>query len=118
MSNAFDILGDPVRRRILELLRDEPHASGEVVAVIAKEFGITQSAVSQQLRVLREAGFASVQRDGSRRIYHMDAAPLRSVDAWLATFRSTWLPRLDALATEVARGRRERKSRGRSKTAT
>lgn len=106
MSTAFDVLGDPVRRRILELLRTKARSSGEVVAVIADEFGITQSAVSQQLRVLRDSGFASVQRDGVRRIYRLEAEPLKSVDTWLAAFRSAWLPRLDALATEVARGKK------------
>lgn len=106
MSHAFDVLGDPVRRRILELLRDRECTSGEVVQVIGCEFGISQSAVSQHLKVLRDSGFATVRRAGTRRIYAMETAPLQLVDAWLAPFRSTWLPRLDALATEVARGKR------------
>jgi len=110
VTHAFDILGDPVRRRILELLRLRGHASGEVVDVIAREFGITQSAVSQQLRVLREAGFASVRSEGTRRIYKLETAPLKEVDAWMAAFRATWLPRLDALETEVARGKRARRA--------
>jgi DNA-binding transcriptional ArsR family regulator len=67
--HAFDILGDPVRRRILELLATGEHSSGDIVAVAQGEFGITQSAVSQQLRVLRDAGFASVRANGTRRIY-------------------------------------------------
>lgn len=108
MSHAFDILGDPVRRRILELLRKQECTSGDVVAVIQLEFGITQSAVSQHLKVLRDGGFATVRREGTRRIYLMESAPLQEVDAWLSQFRSEWLPRLDALATEVARGRRAR----------
>jgi DNA-binding transcriptional ArsR family regulator len=66
--HAFDILGDPVRRRILELLAEEDYASGEVVEVISTEFGITQSAVSQQLKLLRENGFATVRAEGARRI--------------------------------------------------
>jgi DNA-binding transcriptional ArsR family regulator len=85
------------------------HASGEVVAVITKEFGITQSAVSQQLKVLRESGFATVRAEGTRRLYAVDAAPLAEVDAWLAQFRRFWGPPLDALATEIARGKRARK---------
>ncbi len=112
MSYAFDILGDPVRRRILELLREQECSSGDVVAVIEREFGITQSAVSQHLRVLRDGGFASVRREGTRRVYSMESAPLQEVDAWLAQFRSQWLPKLNALATEVARGKRARRKRG------
>jgi DNA-binding transcriptional ArsR family regulator len=104
--HAFDVLGDPVRRRILELLAEGEHTSGEVVEVIAAEFGISQPAVSRQLRVLRESGFASVRAEGTRRIYAIEADPLSDVDAWLAQFRSFWEQRLDALGTEVARWRR------------
>ena len=107
--HAFDILGDPVRRRILELLATGELSSGDVVAVIEREFGITQSAVSQQLRVLRDAGFASVRPDGARRIYAVEPVRLREVDDWLDRFRAFWLPKLDALATEVARGKRKRR---------
>lgn len=105
--HAFDVLGDPVRRRILELLADGERTSGAVCAVIQEEFGITQPAVSQHLRVLRESGFASVRPDGARRLYALDAAPLRDVDAWLNRFRRFWTPHLEALATELARGRRQ-----------
>jgi DNA-binding transcriptional ArsR family regulator len=107
--HALDVLGDPVRRRILELLATGEHSSGDIVAVIQREFGITQSAVSQQLRVLRDAGFASVRADGTRRIYAVETTGLREVDDWLGRFRSFWLPKLDALATEVARGKRKRR---------
>ncbi|MGE0790569.1 MAG: ArsR/SmtB family transcription factor [Sandaracinaceae bacterium] len=107
--HAFDVLGDPVRRRILELLADGEHASGEVVEVISHEFGITQSAVSQHLKVLRENGFATVRAEGTRRVYAVDARPLAEVDAWLDRFRHFWGPKLDALATEIARGKRKRK---------
>ncbi|QAT84845.1 ArsR family transcriptional regulator [Corallococcus coralloides] len=106
--HAFDVLGDPVRRRILELLAEGEHASGEVVDVIQREFGITQSAVSQHLKVLRDNGFATVRVDGARRLYAVDAAPLAEVDAWLDRFRAFWTPKLDALATEVARGKKKR----------
>lgn len=109
--HAFDVLGDPVRRRILELLAQGEHASGEVVEVISKEFGITQSAVSQQLKVLRVSGFATVRAEGTRRLYSVDARPLADVDAWLTQFRRFWGPPLDALATEVARGKRARRTR-------
>lgn len=107
--HAFDVLADPVRRRILELLADGEHASGEVVEVIAKEFGISQAAVSQHLKVLRDSGFATVRIDGSRRVYSVDAGPMREVDEWLGRFRGFWMHKLDALATEVARGKKRRK---------
>jgi DNA-binding transcriptional ArsR family regulator len=109
MANAFDVLGDPVRRRILELLADGEHASGEVVAIVQKEFDISQPAVSQHLKVLRESGFASVRIDGTRRIYTVDAAAMREVDVWLDRFRGFWNHKLDALATEIARGKVKRK---------
>jgi DNA-binding transcriptional ArsR family regulator len=107
--HAFDVLGDPVRRRILELLAEGEHASGEIVDVIQREFRISQPAVSQHLKVLREAGFARARADGPRRIYAVDARPLREVDAWMDRFRGFWTHKLDALATEVARGKRKRK---------
>lgn len=111
--HAFDILGDPVRRRILELLAEGERTSGAVSAVIQEEFGISQPAVSQHLRVLRENGFATVRAEGARRLYAVDAEPLREVDAWLDHFRRFWSQRLDSLATELARGRRERRERER-----
>lgn len=111
--HAFDVLGDPVRRRILELLRGGEQTSGAVVDVVQREFGITQAAVSQHLKVLRESGFAHVRPEGTRRLYALDAAPLQEVDAWLGGFRSVWDHKLAALATEVARGQRERRKAAR-----
>src|SRR3954452_2857510 len=108
--NAFDVLGDPVRRRILELLADGERSSGEVSSVVREEFGISQPAVSQHLKVLREAGFAVVRPDGTRRLYSVGSAPLQEIDAWLDRFRRYWTPHLDALATEIARGRRARRT--------
>jgi DNA-binding transcriptional ArsR family regulator len=107
--HAFDVLGDPVRRRILELLADGELSSGAVCAVIQREFAITQPAVSMHLRVLREAGFAAVRPEGARRLYTVSPEPLRDVDAWLGRFRQFWTPHLDALSTEVARGKRQRR---------
>jgi DNA-binding transcriptional ArsR family regulator len=104
--HAFDVLGDPVRRRILELLADGEQAAGAVGAVVQAEFGISQPAVSQHLRVLREHGFATVRVAGARRLYAVDPAPLRDVDVWLERYRRFWDQRLDALGTEIARGRR------------
>jgi DNA-binding transcriptional ArsR family regulator len=107
--HAFDVLGDPVRRRILELLAGGEQSSGAVTEVVRAEFGISQPAVSQHLKVLREHGFATVRPDGARRLYAVSADPLRDVDAWLDQFRRFWTPHLNALATEIARGRRERR---------
>ena len=81
--HAFDVLGDPVRRRILELLADGEQTSGAVTSVIRAEFGVSRPAVSQHLRVLRDCGFAAVRAEGSRRFCSVEPAPLREVDAWL-----------------------------------
>ncbi len=107
--HAFDVLGDPVRRRILELLADGELTSGAISGVVQTEFGISQPAVSQHLRVLRESGFATVRPEGTRRLYAVEAAPFNEVDAWLDHFRRFWDQRLDSLATELARGKRERR---------
>lgn len=106
--HAFDVLGDPVRRRILELLAEGEHSSGDVTAVIRREFGISQPAVSQHLRVLRESGFANVRADGPRRLYTVEPGPLQQADEWLERFRLFWEDRLDALAVEIARGKKQR----------
>jgi DNA-binding transcriptional ArsR family regulator len=111
--HAFDVLGDPVRRRVLELLADGELSAGEIGTTIQDEFAITQPAVSQHLKVLRDNGFASVRPDGQRRLYAVNGAALRDVDEWLDAFRKFWTPHLSALATEIARGKRQRRSQGR-----
>ncbi|GAA2996366.1 metalloregulator ArsR/SmtB family transcription factor [Streptosporangium longisporum] len=108
--NAFDVLGDPVRRRILELLVDGEQASGLITSTIREEFAISRSAVSQHLRVLRDSGFATVRPEGNRRLYALDLAPLREIDMWLERFRRFWGRHLDALTAELSRGGRERRS--------
>ena len=114
--HALDILGDPVRRRIIELLGDRRAgggaalSAGEITDSIRAEFGISQPAVSQHLKVLRDSGFASCTVDGQRRLYAIDDDPLREVDAWLDRYRGFWAQRLDALATEIARGTRRRRA--------
>ena len=100
------MLGDPVRRRMVELLAGGELPAGKVGAAIQEEFGISQPAVSQHLRVLRESGFASVRPDGARRLYALKPEPLADVDAWLDRVRRFWGPPLDALATELWRGNR------------
>jgi DNA-binding transcriptional ArsR family regulator len=116
--HAFDVLGDPVRRRILELLREGEQTSGAIAATVQDEFGISQPAVSQHLKVLRESGFATVRPVGARRLYAVDSAPLHEVDAWLDPFRHFWNQRLDSLATELARGKRERRLAATAPTPT
>ena len=103
---AFDILGDPVRRRILELLAGGERSAGAVVDVVQAEFGLTQPAVSRQLRVLRESGFVDVRAEGTRRLYALNGDALDDVEGWLVELRRQWSQRLDALETELARGRR------------
>jgi DNA-binding transcriptional ArsR family regulator len=107
--HAFDILGDPVRRRILELLAPGERTAGDLTQTIQHEFGISQPGVSAHLRVLREAGFARVRSQGTRRLYAVQPEPLRAVDVWLDHFRRFWTPHLDALETELARGTRQRR---------
>jgi len=109
--HAFDVLGDPVRRRLVELLAEGDRTAGDLTERVQAEFGITQPAVSQHLRVLRETGFATVRPEGARRLYAVGAEPLRDVDEWLGRFRRFWTPHLDALDTELARGKRERRLR-------
>ena len=108
--HAFEVIADPVRRRILELLVDGEQPSGALTEVIRTEFGISQPAVSQHLRVLRDSGYASVRAEGTRRLYAVEPAPLREVDAWMDRFRRFWSQRLDALGTELARGKRARRT--------
>ena len=107
--NAFNILSDPVRRRILEHLCDQSLSSGEVVEVVGEEFSITQSAISQHLKVLRENGFATVSVEGARRIYSLETNGFENLDQWLQPFRRFWGPKFDALAKEVSRGKQKRK---------
>ena len=107
--HAFDVLGDPVRRRVLELLADGERTAGAITEVVRGEFGISQPAVSQHLGVLRTNGFVHVRVDGPRRVYSLDPEPLREVDAWLDGFRRFWTHHLGALGTEIARGKQARR---------
>ena len=80
-----------------------------VSLAICAEFAISHPAVSQHLKVLRDNGFTTVRADGARRLYGVDAGPLQQIDQWLERFRGFWDQRLDALGTELARGRRSPK---------
>ena len=95
-------LADPTRRRILEMLGESPRTASE----IHQAFAIAAPAVSRHLRVLREAGLVRARSDGKRRLYALDPRPLRELDDWLEPYRELWAQRLDALDTEIARGRR------------
>lgn len=112
--HALDVLGDPVRRRLVELLADDEGGTvtaGDLTRAVTAEFGIGQPAVSNHLRVLRDAGFATSERQGSRRLYALSPRALDDVEEWLERHRRLWTRRLDALDTEVARGRRRRPDR-------
>jgi DNA-binding transcriptional ArsR family regulator len=100
MSTLFEILGEPNRRRIVEILRDNTLAVGEIVDAL----GMSQPAVSKHLRVLKDAGAVGVQQDGQRRLYYLRAEPLMELDAWLRPYRALWeekFDRLDALLKEM-----------------
>ena len=97
-------LADPTRRELVALL-----AAGELAAVdLADRFPVSRPAISRHLRVLREAGLVRSRTDGRRRLYALDPRPLRELDEWLEPYRDLWAQRLDALDTEIARGRRAR----------
>ena len=93
MATSFELLADPTRRRVLDELRTGERSVGELV----ERLQMSQPAVSKQLRVLREAGLASVRADAQRRIYRLEPGGLREVDEWLAPFRAFWEDRLDAM---------------------
>jgi len=111
--NALDVLGDPVRRRLVELLARGDHTSGELTEVIRSEFGISQPAVSNHLRVLRDSRFARSAPDGARRIYSLEGERMTEVKTWAEAQLSVWNNRLDALETELHRERRNKKTTGR-----
>ena len=89
---TFEVLGDPNRRRILELLRDGERPVGDLVAALR----ISQPGVSKHLRVLRTAGLVSVRPDAQRRMYRVRFEPLIELDAWLDPYRRVWMEQLDA----------------------
>lgn len=106
--DGLEAVGDPVRRRFVELLAHGERTAGELAASAAEEFGITQPAASRHLRVLREAGVVASRVDGQRRVYALDPAGLQEAAAWFDGLATFWEQRLDALGTELARGRRTR----------
>lgn len=106
MEAALRALADPSRRIMVERLNRGPVTAGELAALLP----IARPGVSRHLRVLREAGLVDVRRDAQRRVYSLRPEPLAEIDDWLIPYRARWNQRLDALHTEVARGKRERRS--------
>ena len=94
----FEIIAEPSRRRVLDLLREQEHTVGELVEALE----MSQPAVSKHLRVLRDAGLVESRIDAQRRIYSLNAEPLADVDAWLAPYRKFWRGRLAALQRHLA----------------
>ena len=97
MSNAFEVVAEPNRRRILELLCERERPVGDLV----DELALSQPAVSKHLRVLRDAGVVDVRRDAQRRLYRLVPEPLVEIDDWLTPFREAWARRLDALEAHL-----------------
>lgn len=107
--DAFDVVADPTRRRILELMVGGEMAAGEIADSIRGELGISAPAVSQHLGVLREHGFVTVRADRQRRLYSLRPEAFDEIHVWLELFRLDIAQKLDALGTEIARGARARR---------
>jgi DNA-binding transcriptional ArsR family regulator len=106
MEAVLRAMADEGRRRLLESLADGPATAGELATLLP----IARPGVSRHLRVLREAGLVEVRQEAQRRIYALRPASLAEVDEWLDRYRHLWEQRLDALHTEVARGKHDRRS--------
>ena len=105
MEAVLRALADGSRRTVLDTLADGPATAGELAALLP----IARPGVSRHLRVLREAGLVQVRQEAQRRVYSLRLEPLTEIDEWLDRYRALWEQRLDALHTEVARGKRERR---------
>ncbi|WP_432940037.1 ArsR/SmtB family transcription factor [Kribbella sp. CA-253562] len=99
MATTFEVLAEPRRREILDLLRDGERPVGELVDALE----LSQPAVSKHLKVLRDAGLVEVRQDAQRRWYRLRPAPLAEIDAWLEPYRDLWRGRLDALEAHLDR---------------
>ena len=106
MEAVLRALADGSRRTVLDALTGGPATAGELAALLP----IARPGVSRHLRVLREAGLVQVRQEAQRRVYSLRLEPLTQIDEWLDRYRALWEQRLDALHTEVARGKRERRS--------
>ena len=99
---AFEVLAEPTRRQIVELLAEGERSAGE----IASHFSTSRPGISRHLRVLREHGLVNAREEAQRRLYSLDPAPFEELDEWLQRYRSFWANRLDALDTEIRRRRK------------
>jgi DNA-binding transcriptional ArsR family regulator len=106
MDTVLQALSGPSRRTVLDTLAGGPATAGELAALLP----IARPGVSRHLRVLREAGLVEVRQQAQRRVYSLRPEPLAEVSEWLDRYRALWEQRLDALHTEIARGKRERGS--------
>jgi DNA-binding transcriptional ArsR family regulator len=106
MDAVLQALSDASRRTVLETLRDGPATVGELAALLP----IARPGVSRHLRVLREAGLVEVRQQAQFRVYSLRLEPLAQVDEWLSRYRSLWESRMNALHTEIARGKKARRS--------
>lgn len=106
MEAVLEAISEPHRRTLLRALADAPATVNELAELVP----IARPGVSRHLRILREAGLVVARQDGQRRIYELRPDPLAELDRWLEPYRALWMQRLDALDTEVKRGRRERKT--------
>ena len=98
-ADVYKAIADPTRRAILNLLSEADRPVNE----LAIPFRMSQPAISQHLKVLREAGLVTVKREGRQRLYHMEPGPLREVYNWLEHFEQYWERKLDALGTYLDR---------------
>src|SRR5215469_18920151 len=107
MPDAFQILADPTRRRLVEALRNGERSVGELVDVV----DIGQPGVSRQLAILQDAQFVVVRPEGRRRLYALRPEPFRELDEWVTAYRAIWEPRLDRFAAELDRRKRKKQRR-------
>jgi DNA-binding transcriptional ArsR family regulator len=111
MNTTFEVIAEPARRRILDLLRDRPHLVGELVDAL----GLSQPGVSRHLRILREARLVGVRPEGQRRWYELNAEPMSEIDAWIEPYRQYWAGRLDSLEDHLDRKAKTRKRKERKR---
>ena len=104
MTDAFQILADPTRRRLVEALREGERSVGELVEVV----DIGQPGVSRQLAILQDANFVRVRPEGRRRLYTLTPGPFREMDQWMEGYRGMWDERLDRLGAELERRSRQK----------
>jgi DNA-binding transcriptional ArsR family regulator len=104
--DAFEVLADPMRRRIVETLRSGEHAVNDIV----ERVDIHQSGVSRHLRILNEAGFVQMRPDGTKRLYSLRPERFRELDEWISRYRALWEARLDRLGAALERRKQDRET--------